>query len=71
MKLGYYNPQLKFKQIVKDGKVVGNLLLTHRAWGYVVELHYFNQPGYAVKESFDTEERAVRFFDKTYEEVQR
>ena len=70
MKLGYYNPQLKCKQIVKERKVVGYLLLTHRAYGYVVELHYYDTPGYAVNESFTTQEKAERFFDKVYKEVQ-
>lgn len=71
MKLGYYNPQLKVKQITKDKKAIGSLLLTHRAYGYVVELHYFDRPGYAVSESFTTQDKAERFFDKTYEEAQK
>ena len=71
MKLGYYNPQLKFKQITKDKKVIGNLLLTHKAYGYVVDLHYFDTPGYAISETFPTQEKAERFFDKTYKEVQK
>lgn len=71
MKLGYYNPQLKLKQITKDKKVIGTLLLTHKAYGYTVDLHYFTTPGYAVQEVFPTQEKAERFFNKTYEEVQK
>lgn len=69
MKLGYYIPQLKCKQIVKEKKVLGNILLLHYAYGYVVQLHYYGTPGYAVNKVFPTQEKAESFFDKTYEEA--
>lgn len=67
--LGYYTPYIKVKQIKKDGKVIGDLTLTAHVYGYAVKLHYFDRPGYAVNEIIPTETKAVRFFDKTYEEV--
>lgn len=69
MKLGYYNPQLKVKQIIQNGKVVGNLILTHRAYGYHIQLHYFNKPGYAIDKYFPTEEKARFHFDRIVTEV--
>ena len=69
MKLGYYNPQLKVKQIIQGGKVVGTMVLTHMAYGYTVKLHYFDRSGYAIDHCFHTEEKAVRFFDKAVKEL--
>ena len=69
MKLGYYNPQLKVKQIIQGGKVVGNIVLTHTAYGYTVKLHYFDRSGYAIDQCFNTEEKAVRLFDKAVKEL--
>ena len=69
MKLGYYNPQLKFAQVKKDGKVAGTLLLIHKAYGYNVQLHYFNVPGYSIDRYFSTQEKAEAFFDKTLSEA--
>lgn len=69
MKLGYYNPQLKVKQIIKDGKAVGYMILTHRAYGYNVQLHYFDMAGYAIDKYFPTEEKARFFFDRTASEI--
>lgn len=63
MKLGYYNPQLKVKQIIKDGKVAGYMVLTHRAYSYNVQLHYFNTAGYTIDKHFPTEEKARSYFD--------
>lgn len=69
MKQGYYNPQLKFKQVKHNGKVVGYLLLTRKAYGYNVQLHYFDRPGYPIDRYFPTEEKAGAFFDKVAAEV--
>ena len=69
MKLGYYNPQLKVKQVIKNGKVVGNLILMHKAYGYNVQLHYFDMAGYAIDKYFPTEEKARSYFDRTVSEV--
>lgn len=69
MKLGYYNPQLKVKQIIKNGKVVGYMILTHRAYGYNVQVHYFSMAGHAIDKYFPTEEKARFFFDRTASEI--
>lgn len=69
MKLGYYNPQLKVKQIIQNGKVVGNMILTHMAYGYTVKLHYFDRSGYAIDQCFHTQEKAVYYFDKIAKEL--
>lgn len=69
MKLGYYNPQLRVKQIKNGGRVVGDLILTHHAYGYTVQLHYFDTPGYTVNESFTEQYQAENRFDKAYEEA--
>lgn len=69
MKLGYYNPQLKVKQIIKGGKVVGDMILTHRAYGYNVQLHYHGTAGYTIDKYFPTEEKARLFFDRTASEI--
>ena len=57
------------KQIKKDGKVVGDLTLTGHAWGFKVQLHYFDTPGYKIDETFQSESKAMTFFNKTYEEA--
>ena len=57
------------KQVKKDGKVAGDLTLTGHAWGFKVQLHYFDTPGYVVDETFQSETKARAFFNKTYEEA--
>ena len=57
------------KQIKKDGKVAGYLALTGHSYGFKVQLHYFDSPGYKVDETFQSETNATAFFNKTYEEV--
>lgn len=69
MKLGYYNPQLKVKQIIKNGKVVGSMILTHRAYGYNIQLHYFDTAGYTIDKYFPTEEKARYHFDRIASEI--
>lgn len=69
MKLGYYNPQLKCRQVKQGGKVVGHMVLTHYAYGYCVTLHYYGKAGYAVKEYRPSQEQAEALFDKIYKEV--
>ena len=60
---------IRVKQVKKAGKVVGNLTLTGHAWGFKVQLHYFDTPGYKVDETFQSEAKAQAFFTKTYEEA--
>lgn len=59
----YYN----VKQIKKDGHVVGDLILIGRTYGFIVQLHYHNVPGYPINEQFDTMTKAEKFFNKTWE----
>ena len=51
------------KQIIKNGKVTGTLILIGRQYGYIVQLHYFDTPGYKVNKSFDSIEKAKNYFD--------
>lgn len=53
----------RVKQIKKTGKVVGNLCLIGRAYGYIVQLHYFDIPWYKVNQVFDSMVKAERYFD--------
>ena len=53
----------RVKQIKKDGRVAGNLILIGRQYGYIVQLHYFNMPGYKVNKSFDSLAQAENYFD--------
>ena len=57
------------KQVKRNGKVAGNLTLTGHTWGFNVQLHYFDTPGYKVDKTFQSEAKAKAFFNKTYEEV--
>lgn len=52
------------KQIKKDGKVIGNILLIGRTYGYIVQLHYFDIPGYKVNKQFKTLDNAEIEFNK-------
>ena len=58
----------RVKQIKKSGRIVGNLLLIGRAYGYIVQLHYFGTPGYKVNKTFDSIAKAENYFDKVYAE---
>ena len=69
MKLGYYNPQLKVKQVIQHGKDVGYMMLTHRAYGYHIQLHYYGKAGYPINEYFPTEEKARFYFDKVFSTI--
>ena len=53
----------KVKQIIKSGRCVGDLILIGRAYGYIVQLHYYDVPGYKYNQTFDTMTQAERFFD--------
>lgn len=70
MKMGdtkYY----RVKQIKKGGRIAGDLILIGRAYGYIVQLHYFDTPGYNVNKTFDSIAKAESYFNKVYaEEVQ-
>lgn len=57
------------KQIKKDGHVIGNLILIGRAYGYIVQLHYYNRPGYVINKQFNSIEKAENFFRETWEEL--
>lgn len=50
------------KQIKKDGRVVGYLDLIGRQYGYIVQLHYYDTPGYKVNKVFDSFEQAENYF---------
>lgn len=69
MKLGYYIPQIRCNQVVRSGKVIGNLLLTHHAYGYRVSLHYYDRPGYTIDRLFPEQWQAEKYFDKVYQEA--
>ena len=56
----------RVKQIKKDGRVVGNLELIGRQYGYIVQLHYFDAPGYKVNKTFDSIYDAEKYFDSVY-----
>ena len=58
----------RVKQIKNDGRIVGDLLLIGRAYGYIVQLHYFDTPGYKVDKSFDSIAKAESYFNKVYAE---
>lgn len=53
----------RVKQIKKGGRVAGNLYLIGRQYGYIVQLHYFNTPGYKVNKTFDSLAQAEKYFD--------
>ena len=68
MKLGYYIPQ-RSRQIIKDGKVIGDLSIRTYAYGYVVSVHYYDRPGYPIHETFKELSKAESFFKKTNNEI--
>ena len=53
----------RVKQIKKGGRVAGNLILIGRQYGYIVQLHYFNIPGYKANKTFDSLAQAEKYFD--------
>lgn len=53
----------RVKQIKKGGRVAGHLILIGRQYGYIVQLHYFNMPGYKVNKTFDSLAQAEKYFD--------
>ena len=57
---------LKVKQIHKNGKIAGYLTMVEKAYGIVVQLHYFCIPGYKVNETFSNPYKAYKFFDKVF-----
>jgi len=59
------------KNAYRDGKYAGQLTLTGHAWGYQVQLHWNDTPGYPVNETFQSETKARAYFDKVYEEVKK
>ena len=58
----------RVKQIKKDGRVAGNLVLVGRQYGYIVQLHYFDTPGYKVNETFNSLVQAENRFDSVLKE---
>lgn len=63
----YYSKYLKVKQIIKNDKVVGDLRLIKKAYGFIVELKYFDTPGYKHHETFPDIVKACNCFNKLYE----
>lgn len=62
----------RVEQVKKAGRVAGNLILIGRVYGYIVQLHYFNTPGYKVDKCFDSFSKAESFFDEVLrKEVQQ
>lgn len=53
----------RVEQIKKSDRVAGNLILIGRVYGYIVQLHYFNTPGYKVDKCFDSFSKAEKCFD--------
>ena len=53
----------RVKQIIRNGRVVGTLILICRVYGYIVQLHYYDTPGYKVNDVFVSIDKAERFFD--------
>lgn len=58
----------RVKQIIKDGRVAGDLVLIGRQYGYIVQLHYFDTPGYKVNETFNSLVKAENRFDSVLKE---
>ena len=52
------------KQIKCGGHVVGILTLTGRVYGFIVQLHYFDVPGYKVNRVFNSMAAAERFYNE-------
>jgi hypothetical protein len=62
----------RVEQVKQAGRVAGNLILIGRVYGYIVQLHYFNTPGYKVDKCFDSLDKAENFFGEVLrKEVQQ
>ena len=53
----------RVEQLKKNDKVIGNLVLIGRSYGYIVQLHYFNIAGYKTSKQFDYFKQAENYFD--------
>lgn len=58
----------RVKQIKRSGHVVGYLALIGRQYGYIVQLHYYDTPGYKINDIFDSIEKAENRFDDILKE---
>ena len=58
----------KVKQILENGKCIGNIVLIGRCYGYIVQLHYFNIPGYKINKCFSNIFHAENYFYKVLKE---
>lgn len=54
----------RVKQILKNGKPAGNLELIGRQYGYIVQLHYYDTPGYKVNMTFESIGNAEEYYNK-------
>ena len=54
----------RVKQILKSGKPAGHLVLIGRQYGYIVQLHYYDTPGYKVNTTFEYIEDAEKYFNE-------
>ena len=59
------------KQIKRNGAVIGNLCMLGRQYGYIIQLHYYAIPGYAINAVFESENKAERFFNRILAEVEK
>ena len=70
MKLGYYIPQLRCRQVKQSGKVVGSMLLLHYSYGYKVQYTRYDRSPMLVNEKIFPEQwKAEQYFDRMYQEV--
>ena len=65
------NYQLRAWQCTNNGKVIGNIVLNHYEYGYVVKVHLFRIPGYIVDKCFPDKEKAIAFYEKTKAEYNK
>jgi hypothetical protein len=54
----------RVKQILKNRKPAGHLVLIGRQYGYIVQLHYYDTPGYKVNTTFEYIEDAAEYFNE-------
>lgn len=66
-KLYYSVRYLKVKQITKNGKVIGILTMIEKMYGIVIQLHYFDIPGYKVNETFTEPNKAYKYFNSVFD----
>lgn len=63
-----YNPRyLSVKSIKKNGKVIGILTMVEKVYGIVIQLHYFDTPGYKINEIFTNPNKAYKYFNSVFE----